>query len=226
MSRALVRARELCKFYHIGGRKVVALRNISFEVSYGELLAVVGASGAGKSTLLHLLGALDRPSSGQILFEGADIGDWADDKLAGFRNKTLGFVFQFHHLLPEFSAQENVMMPLLVGKMNLKEAAERAREILVEVGLEKRLHHRPGELSGGEQQRVAIARALVNSPKLMLADEPTGNLDSHTGNMVYNVLRRLNRQRNTTLVYVTHNDYLAAQADRVIHLADGSMAEK
>jgi len=185
------------------------------------MLAVVGASGAGKSTLLHLLGALDRPTGGRIEVDGVDLFLRSDRELADYRNREVGFVFQFHHLLSEFSALENVMMPGLIRRMNRKEVATRAEQLLIEMGLADRQHHRPGALSGGEQQRVAIARALLPGPRLILADEPTGNLDRQTGDVVFQMLREVNRQRETTVVMVTHNEALAAAADRTVRIADG-----
>ena len=197
------------------------LNNLSLSIVRGEMLAVVGASGAGKSTLLHLLGALDRPTGGRIEVDGVDLFLRSDRELADYRNREVGFVFQFHHLLSEFSALENVMMPGLIRRMNRKEVATRAEQLLIEMGLADRQHHRPGALSGGEQQRVAIARALLPGPRLILADEPTGNLDRQTGDVVFQMLREVNRQRETTVVMVTHNEALAAAADRTVRIADG-----
>jgi len=185
------------------------------------MLAIVGASGVGKSTLLHILGGLERPTSGSVRFDGQDLYALPPDGIARFRNERVGFVFQFHHLLPEFTALENVMMPALVRKMDRDEAAKLASSHLTDVGLGERLHHRPGELSGGEQQRVAVARALVLGPRVVLADEPTGNLDAHTGEAVHDLLKSLNRQRGTTFIIVTHNDKLALRADRVFRMAEG-----
>jgi lipoprotein-releasing system ATP-binding protein len=185
------------------------------------MLAIVGASGVGKSTLLHILGGLERPTSGSVRFDGQDLYALPPDGIARFRNERVGFVFQFHHLLPEFTALENVMMPALVRKMDRGEAEKLASSHLADVGLGERLHHRPGELSGGEQQRVAVARALVLGPSVVLADEPTGNLDAHTGEAVHDLLKSLNRQRGTTFIIVTHNDKLALRADRIFRMADG-----
>jgi lipoprotein-releasing system ATP-binding protein len=199
------------------------IQGIHLEISKGELLCIVGASGVGKSTFLHLLGGLDRPSIGKILYEGQDIALLNENQLAEFRNKTIGFVFQFHHLLPEFTALENAMMPALIHGLPYKNAAERAREILREVGLSQRLDHKPGELSGGEQQRVAVARALCLEPQIVLADEPTGNLDTHTGDEVFALLRELNKRKALTLVMVTHNEKLSAQADRIVRMVDGKI---
>jgi lipoprotein-releasing system ATP-binding protein len=187
-------------------------------------VAVVGPSGAGKSTLLHLLGALDRPTGGALTYGDRAVWSLSDGELAAFRNQTVGFVFQFHHLLPEFTALENAMMPALIQRRAPVEAAEAARALLSQVGLRDRLTHRPGELSGGEQQRVAVARALVTSPRVLLADEPTGNLDRKTGEEVFALLRLFNRERGVALVLVTHNEALSRQADRILRLEDGRLA--
>lgn len=202
---------------------VFALKNISFAVEPGETLAIIGVSGAGKSTLLHLLGALDSPTAGSLVFEGQDFAQLGAPALAEIRNRRIGFVFQFHHLLPEFDALENVMVPALIARKNEKEASERAGKILVELGLEDRMHHRLGELSGGEQQRVAVARAVMLEPSLVLCDEPTGNLDAQTGKKVEDLLLELNRKKNLTLVIVTHNEDLARRMKRVIRLFNGEI---
>ncbi|HIO20826.1 MAG TPA: ABC transporter ATP-binding protein [Nitrospirales bacterium] len=191
------------------------------EITRGEVLAIVGASGVGKSTLLHILGALDRPTSGTVEFNGEYIFNQSDNQLAHFRNKNIGFVFQFHHLLPEFTAVENVRLPGLIMGDSTEAATSRAIEALKDFGLGHRLSHRPGELSGGEQQRVAIARAVLNNPALVLADEPTGNLDTQTGQDVFQLLRDLNQSKGTTFVLVTHNEALAARANRVLRMVDG-----
>jgi len=183
----------------------------------------VGPSGAGKSTLLHLLGALERPSAGEIAYGEVALGGLGEEALARFRNRTVGFVFQFHHLLPEFTALENVMLPLLIGRRGAPEARERAAAMLQAVGLGERLRHTPAELSGGEQQRVAMARALAAGPSVLLADEPTGNLDSKTGEGVFELLRQLNRERELTVIMVTHNEALSRRADRVVHMEDGRL---
>lgn len=202
------------------------LDGIDLDIRKGEMLAIVGASGVGKSTLLHILGALDRPTSGKVSYGGLDVFGLDNGALARFRNERVGFVFQFHHLLPEFSALENVMMPALVRRMDRSEAAKAAERILHDVGLGARLHHRPGELSGGEQQRVAVARALVLKPDAVLADEPTGNLDTHTGEAVHDLLLNINKQQGITFVIVTHNDKLAVRADRVLRMAEGRLAQE
>jgi lipoprotein-releasing system ATP-binding protein len=187
------------------------------------MLAIVGASGVGKSTLLHILGGLDHPTSGKVLYSETDIFRLDHDRIARFRNEHIGFVFQFHHLLPEFSALENVMMPALIRGTSRDAAAAAATSILTEVGLGGRIDHRPGELSGGEQQRVAVARALMLSPDAVLADEPTGNLDTHTGEAIHELLQKINKERGITFIIVTHNDKLAVRADRVLRMADGKL---
>ena len=219
----LLEVRGLRKVYVNGPNRVEVLNGIDLDLRAGETTALVGASGAGKSTLLHLLGALDRPSSGSIHFKGEDLFRKNDRDLAVFRNRSIGFVFQFHHLLPEFSALENVMMPALIARIDRKSAADAARELLTDVGLSHRLTHRPGELSGGEQQRVAIARALALSPELLLADEPTGNLDMKTSEGVHSLLNDLQEKRGLALVVVTHNERLATAMGRTVRLVDGRL---
>ena len=204
-----IRGKDVYKSFQVGAGTVEVLKGVDLSIEKGEFVAIVGPSGVGKSTLLHLLGALDRPSAGEILYEGVSLGQLDNGQLASFRNQTIGFIFQFHHLLPEFTALENVMMPLLVARRKRPQAQEIAASLLREVGLESRLTHRPAELSGGEQQRVAIARALGVGPKVILADEPTGNLDTKTGDAAFELLRRLNRERGLTFVMVTHNEGLA-----------------
>ena len=201
------------------------LKGVDLNFSRGEKAAIVGASGVGKTTLLHILGTLDRPTTGKVLYEERDIYSLNEKDLALFRNREIGFVFQFHHLLPEFNALENTMMPCLIQGISKKEAAFRAETILSLVGLKERLSHKPGELSGGEQQRVAVARALVLEPKVLLADEPTGNLDTKTGESVFHLLQELNQIRGVTLIVVTHNLKLASQLPRQINLADGKALE-
>ena len=221
----LVEAAGLVKTYFRPGGEVRVLKELDLAVPAGQALAVVGASGAGKSTLLHLLGGLDRPTKGQVLFDGEEIFGWDERGLAGFRNKAVGFVFQFHHLLPEFSALENAMMPCLVARLSRSTARQRAGELLAQVGLEGRADHRVGELSGGEQQRVAVARALVMKPRLLLADEPTGNLDQATGRRINELIISLNRELSLTTVIATHNLELAGIMDRRIRLEDGKAVE-
>jgi lipoprotein-releasing system ATP-binding protein len=225
MSDYLLRAVNLTKIYRGRVEEVVVFRDLQLEVARGEMLAITGASGAGKSTLLHLLGGLDKPTAGRVILGEFDSAKIAEVDWARFRNRAVGFVFQFHHLLPEFSALENAMMPLLIGGVTKREAAARARRLLARVGLTRRAAHRPGELSGGEQQRVAIARALINAPQLLLADEPTGNLDERTGEALHTLLRELQQADGLTAVIVTHNRHLAAQCDRVLRLENGRLEE-
>jgi lipoprotein-releasing system ATP-binding protein len=210
-------------FYTEGGRtsKLCVLRGINLEIRRGEIVAIVGASGAGKSTLLHIMGTLDRPTSGTVKYDGVDVFKLSDDDLARFRNKHIGFVFQFHHLLPEFSAVENVSMPSLISGRKPAEVRRKAAELLTLVGLGDRLESRPPRLSGGEQQRVAVARALMNGPKVILADEPSGNLDSENAQLLHRLIRELSRSMGQTFVVVTHNESFAAQSDRVVRIADG-----
>jgi lipoprotein-releasing system ATP-binding protein len=225
LNRSFIRVEELRKTFPSGKGELHVLNGISLTIERGEILAVVGASGAGKSTFLHVLGTLERPTGGRVLYEQNDIFQLHDTALSAFRNRTVGFVFQFHHLLPEFTALENAMLPGLIQRMDREEAMERSRRLLEEVGLGDRLHHRPGELSGGEQQRVAVARALFLEPRVVLADEPTGNLDTRTAEEVFRLLRNLNRKHGTTLVFVTHNEALSQQADRVARMVDGQIVE-
>ncbi|MGZ3418013.1 MAG: ABC transporter ATP-binding protein [Polyangiales bacterium] len=217
----LVEIRDLKKTFHHMGKELEVLRGIDLELDDGEVVAVVGPSGAGKSTFLHILGTLDLPSSGFIKIAGVDITKLSSSELADLRNERVGFVFQFHHLLPEFSALENVMMPGMIAGRPRKELEKRAAELLAEVKLADRATHRPGELSGGEQQRVALARALVMNPKLLLADEPTGNLDSTTSKAIHDLFFEMNKRHGTTVVIVTHNTELALSMPRVITLKDG-----
>lgn len=219
--RELIRVEQLYKSFGNGAKRVEVLKGIDLIFYQGESVAIVGASGAGKTTLLHILGTIDRPTSGKVFYEGKDIFTMGEKELAHFRNREIGFVFQFHHLLPEFNALENTMMPCLIQGMSKKEAALRAEAILTTVGLKERLAHKPGELSGGEQQRVAVARALVLEPKVLLADEPTGNLDTKTGESIFTLLRELNQEKGVTLIMVTHNLKLAGELPRQIHLVDG-----
>jgi lipoprotein-releasing system ATP-binding protein len=220
----ILEARALRKTYTGGdGGSLEVLAGLDLDVSRGEFVAIMGSSGAGKSTLLHLLGALDRPTGGQVLLEGVSYEDQPPPALAEIRNRKLGFVFQFHHLLREFDARENVMMPLLIAGVPEREARSRAEALLDAVGLAPRMTHRPGQLSGGEQQRVAVARALVTDPIVVLADEPSGNLDQHNSERLHELFTRLAREFETALVAVTHNGALAARADRVLRLDDGRL---
>ncbi len=219
----MIAVRALSKHFITDRGRVDVLKEINLDIRVGERIAVVGASGAGKTTLMHLLGGLDRPSSGSVLFAEKNIFHYSAQELDAFRNRTIGFVFQFHQLLPEFSALENVMMPALIGRSSAKKAEERASEILTAVGLGHRLDHKPGQLSGGEQQRVAIARSLTMSPKLLLADEPTGNLDSATSDEILALLDRLHVERDLTIIVVTHSEKVAGHMDRIIRMVDGCL---
>ncbi len=224
MTAPLVRSEGLQKTYLLGDRRLEVLRGLDLEIQAGELVALTGPSGAGKSTFLHLLGTLDVPTRGRILFEGVDVFAGGEEERAVFRNRTIGFVFQSHHLLPEFTALENTMMPALIRRIGREEARRRAAQVLGLVGLADRLDHRPGELSGGEQQRVAIARALCLSPRLLLADEPTGNLDPQTAEGIHQLLIELNAHTGITAVVVTHNERLAGALPRRLRLLGGRLA--
>lgn len=221
----IVRARGLAKTYGSGARAVRVFEGLDLDVREGEMVAIVGPSGAGKSSLLHILGGLDRPTAGTVEVGKFDITKTTDVDLARFRNTKIGFIFQFHHLLPEFTALENTMMPLLISGARRRESLSRAVSVLERVGLSGRLDHRPGELSGGEAQRVALARALVNDPRLLLADEPTGNLDQRTGDSIVRVVKSIHEAGGLTSVIVTHNERLAGSCDRVLHLEDGRLQE-
>jgi lipoprotein-releasing system ATP-binding protein len=217
----LIALRNLSKEYVDGPRVVRVLTGLDLDIGAGERVAIVGESGVGKSTLLHILGTLDRPTGGEVWFDGENLTNKNDRDLAHFRNREIGFIFQFHHLLPDFTALENVMMPALIGGTGTDVARRRATTLLERVGLAERLEHKPGELSGGEQQRVAVARALVQEPRAVLADEPTGNLDPVTGTGVQDLLLELNREHNITLVVVTHSASLADAMDRTLRLTAG-----
>ncbi|WP_455377615.1 ABC transporter ATP-binding protein [Petrachloros mirabilis] len=219
----MITVTDLHKSFVMGKQTLPVLKGIDLTIARGELIAIVGASGAGKSTLLHILGLLDHPTKGTVSFESQDLFQLSESAQALFRNRRIGFVFQFHHLLPEFTALENACMPALIQRRSSDEVEREATALLEEVGLGARLHHKPGELSGGEQQRVAVARALLQKPDLVLADEPTGNLDTHTGDALFALMRELNKARGTTFVIVTHNDKLSAQADRILHMQDGQI---
>jgi lipoprotein-releasing system ATP-binding protein len=214
---------NLSKTFIKDGNKIEVLRGLNLEIAKGESLAILGVSGAGKSTLIHILGTLDHPTEGRLSINGINVFEWGEKKTARFRNSTIGFVFQFNNLLPEFDALENTMMPALISGMSKKQAGEKACKLLAEVGLEHRLKHKPGELSGGEQQRVAIARALVMEPGILLADEPTGNLDTETGKKIEDILVNLNETKKITLVVVTHNKLLAERMSSRIGLRDGKI---
>ncbi|MBY8161844.1 lipoprotein-releasing ABC transporter ATP-binding protein LolD [Vibrio fluvialis] len=217
----LLRCHQVCKTYQEGDLQTQVLKGVSFELQKGELASIIGSSGSGKSTLLHILGALDDATQGHVEFLGQQLSALSSNKQAKIRNQHLGFVYQFHHLLADFSALENVAMPLLIGGKKVAQAKQDAAALLDRVGLSHRLEHRPSELSGGERQRVAIARALVNKPDLVLADEPTGNLDHKTALSIYDLMRELNRESGTAFLVVTHDGELAAKMDRRLHMQDG-----
>jgi lipoprotein-releasing system ATP-binding protein len=219
----MIKVSKLNKTFIKDGNRIEVLKDLDLEVGKGESLSIVGVSGAGKSTLIHILGTLDHPTAGEVRIDGQNVFQWDSLKLADFRNRMIGFVFQFHHLLPEFTSLENVMMPSLIGGISRQKARDKARAVLQEVGLGDRLAHKPGELSGGEQQRVAVARALVMEPAIILADEPTGNLDTDTGKKIEDILIALNRERGITLILVTHNSLLAQRVSRSIGLQDGKI---
>ena len=222
----VLEARALTKTYIGGdGGTIKVLDAIDLKVSRGEMVAIIGSSGAGKSTLLHLLGALDRPTAGQVLINGGSVNDLSDDGISALRNRTVGFVFQFHHLLREFTALENVMMPLRIAGVEEEKAQQRAKTLLERVGLGGRMLHRPGALSGGEQQRTAVARALANDPAVLLADEPSGNLDHQNSERLHDLFSELARELELGMVIVTHNRSLAARADRILQLEDGRLTQ-
>jgi ABC-type lipoprotein export system ATPase subunit len=223
MSEVLLSARNVSKSYTMGKRALEVLRNVSLDVARGEFIALRGASGAGKSTLLHLFGGLDVPNGGEIWFGGKNLASASEAQLARLRNARVGFIFQAYHLLPELDALENVCVPARLARVSASQAEKRGRDLLTRVGLGARLDHKPYELSGGEQQRVAIARALMNEPELILADEPTGNLDSHTGQEIVDLLVALRAEKNTTLIIATHDATVAARAPKVIQLTDGEI---
>lgn len=220
----IIEITNLTKVYG-DGVEVRALDDLSLEIKRGEFLAIIGPSGSGKSTLLHMIGILDTPTSGTILIDGQDVTSMSEDKRSKARNNMLGFIFQYHHLLPDFTALENVMMPLLIAGKSKKQAREIAEELLREVGLEDRMDHKPAQLSGGQSQRVAVARALANDPMIVIGDEPTGNLDSKSSQMIYDLLRKLNKERNQTFILVTHDEQMAKRTDRIVRLVDGRVFE-
>ena len=216
-----IQVKDISKTYGMNQKRVEAIRDLTFDIAQGELVTILGASGAGKSTLLHILGALDHPTKGKVFYQGIDLFSLSEVELSDFRNHKIGFIFQFHYLLPEFTALENTMMPSLIRGHKKDEAMEAAEGILVTVGLKDRLHHKQGELSGGEQQRVAVARALTLKPEIILADEPTGNLDSQTGKEIFDLLLSLNQQLKITMLVVTHNESIASKMPRRITMLDG-----
>ncbi len=218
---ALVRTLGVAKSFKTQAGELKVLKGIDLTIAKGEMLGIIGASGAGKSTLLQILGALDKPTSGKVLFRGKDIASMDENSLARLRNTSIGFVFQFHHLLPEFNSIENAMFPAIIGGMSFSAAEKKAEALLGDLGLSARMRHRPGELSGGEQQRVAVARALIQDPEVVLADEPTGNLDTATGNDLFELFLDLNKKKGITFVVVTHNKSLSDRCHRVLEMADG-----
>jgi len=224
-AQPLVQVDNLWKSFDSRKERTEVLKGIEMTIYSGETLAILGASGVGKSTFLYLLGTLDRPTSGKVFYRGEDIFSWKEERLARFRNERVGFIFQFHHLLPELNALENVTMPGLIRGLGRRDASERAEQLLVRIGLKERLTHKQGELSGGEQQRVAVARALLLKPEFLLADEPTGNLDTRTGNAIFELLCELNEELRTTMVLVTHNPELAMRVPRRVTLVDGKVVK-
>ncbi|MFP5596420.1 lipoprotein-releasing ABC transporter ATP-binding protein LolD [Kluyvera sp. 142486] len=226
MNKILLQCDNLCKRYQEGNVQTDVLHNVSFSIGEGEMMAIVGTSGSGKSTLLHLLGGLDTPTTGDVIFSGQPMSKLSAAAKAELRNQKLGFIYQFHHLLPDFTALENVAMPLLIGKKKTAEINTRALEMLKAVGLEHRAHHRPSELSGGERQRVAIARALVNNPRLVLADEPTGNLDAKNADSIFKLLGELNQSQGTAFLVVTHDLQLAKRMGRQLEMRDGHLSDQ
>ncbi|MEE9523328.1 MAG: ABC transporter ATP-binding protein [Thermodesulfovibrionales bacterium] len=222
----LLETKDLKKSFRTEAVRLDVLKGIDLRIEKGEFIAITGASGAGKSTLLHILGTIDRPTSGRVLYEEQDVFSLSDDDLSGFRNRQIGFVFQFHHLLPEFSALENIVMPGLIAGKDRDETIRSASDLLSKLGIYERRLHRPGELSGGEQQRVAVARALILDPKVVLADEPTGNLDTATGEDLFKLLKFLNKEMDITFIMVTHNESLANKCNRILHMTDGIISEQ
>ena len=225
MNNALLSCHQLCKTYKEGQFETEVLKKVDLEIADNELVAIVGSSGSGKSTLLHILGALDEPTDGEVFFKGQRLDILSANKQAKIRNQEIGFVYQFHHLLADFTAVENVAMPLLIGGKSVSQARTCAQDMLALVGLSHRYEHRPSELSGGERQRVAIARALVNNPSIVLADEPTGNLDHKTALEIYDLMRKLNAESGTAFLVVTHDSELAAKLDRCMHMQDGVLSQ-
>ncbi|HCV41889.1 MAG TPA: lipoprotein-releasing system ATP-binding protein LolD [Bacteroidetes bacterium] len=223
-AEAVIKVQDLTKTFVIGERqerKLFVLRGVNLQIQRGEILAIVGASGAGKSTLLHIVGTLDRPTSGKVFFDETDVFAMNDDQVSKFRNQQIGFVFQFHHLLPEFTAFENVAMPALILGKSISQARDKAKELLAQVGLQDKSESKPTQLSGGEQQRVAVARALMNSPRVILADEPSGNLDTESAHQLHELIWKLSRDYDQTFAVVTHNEALAKSADRIVRIQDG-----
>jgi lipoprotein-releasing system ATP-binding protein len=226
MSKYILEAKNITKIYHSGPETIEVLANLDFKLKEKEIVVIMGPSGVGKSTLLNIIGTLDKPTSGEVIIDGISVFKYSEQKLSGFRNQHIGFIFQFHYLLPEFSALENVLIPRMIRGNNWKQDEEKAIGLLSDVGLAKRLHHRPNQLSGGEQQRVAVARALMNQPKMVLADEPTGDLDPRNSQVLFDLILELNQKYNQSFVIVTHNEMFAEKANRVIHLWEGKVKEE
>ncbi len=225
MKEIMLKAQDVTKRFAMGSSYIDVLNGVTLEISAGQIVAVVGESGAGKSTLLHILGMIDRPTSGTLSMDGDILSEKNDKELAEIRNRRVGFIFQFHHLLPEFNAVENVILPAMIAGSHLSKTRERAEYLLDRVGLSERLMHRPGELSGGELQRVAVARALINNPSVVMADEPSGNLDHKNSEKLHDLIWSLAREQNSSFVVVTHDMHLAKKADRVLHLHEGTIRE-
>ena len=225
MTKTVLSVKYITKNYYVGTTVLEVLKGVNLDLTKGQIIVIVGESGAGKSTLLHILGMLDRPTTGHVRLNGEDLNEKSNSELANYRNNQVGFIFQFHHLMPEFDAIENVIMPALIAGKKLSDSTQRAEYLLERVGLSNRINHRPGELSGGELQRVAVARALINEPAIVLADEPSGNLDHRNSEMLHDLIWNLANEHNCTFVIVTHDMSLARRADRVMHLRDGIVKE-
>ena len=226
MNKYILEANHITKIYQSGPETIEVLMNLDFNLKEKEIVVIMGPSGVGKSTLLNIIGTLDKPTSGEVIIDGTSVFKYSEQKLSKFRNQHIGFIFQFHYLLPEFSALENVLIPRMIKGNNWKSDEDKAAKLLSDVGLSQRLHHRPNQLSGGEQQRVAVARALMNQPKMVLADEPTGDLDPRNSQMLFELILELNQKYNQSFVIVTHNEMFAEKANRVVHLREGKATEE
>ena len=226
MNKHILEANHITKIYQSGPETIEVLMNLDFNLKEKEIVVIMGPSGVGKSTLLNIIGTLDKPTSGEVIIDGTSVFKYSEQKLSKFRNQHIGFIFQFHYLLPEFTALENVLIPRMIKGNNWKSDEDKAAKLLSDVGLSQRLHHRPNQLSGGEQQRVAVARALMNQPKMVLADEPTGDLDPRNSQMLFELILELNQKYNQSFVIVTHNEMFAEKANRVVHLREGKATEE